>query len=43
MIPYLAESSLEDFPPVETALDDTEANGLLCAGGDLSAQRLIQA
>ena len=29
------------FPPVEQALKDP--NGLLCAGGDLSAERLIEA
>jgi leucyl/phenylalanyl-tRNA--protein transferase len=29
------------FPPVETALEDP--NGLLCAGGDLSPRRLIEA
>jgi leucyl/phenylalanyl-tRNA--protein transferase len=31
----------EPFPPVETAL--TETNGLLAAGGDLGAERLIEA
>jgi leucyl/phenylalanyl-tRNA---protein transferase len=31
----------EPFPPVESALDDP--NGLLCAGGDLSAPRLLEA
>jgi leucyl/phenylalanyl-tRNA--protein transferase len=31
----------DPFPPVETALK--EPNGLLCAGGDLSAARLLQA
>ena len=43
MIPYLPEDQLLDFPPVEQALDDETANGLLCAGGDLSPQRLWQA
>jgi leucyl/phenylalanyl-tRNA--protein transferase len=31
----------DPFPPVETALK--EPNGLLCAGGDLSVARLLQA
>lgn len=39
MIPWL--ESAEAFPPIELAL--SEPNGLLCAGGDLSAQRLILA
>lgn len=43
MIPYLPEDRLVDFPPVEQALDVEDANGLLCAGGDLSPQRLWQA
>ena len=43
MIPYLAEDQQLEFPPVEQALDDEDANGLLCAGGDLSSDRLIKA
>lgn len=39
MIPWL--ESATTFPPVERALD--EPNGLLCAGGDLTSQRLIRA
>ncbi|HTS21365.1 MAG TPA: leucyl/phenylalanyl-tRNA--protein transferase [Casimicrobiaceae bacterium] len=39
MVPWLRTSSL--FPPIEAALDDP--NGLLAAGGDLSAERLIDA
>lgn len=39
MIPWLGSS--DDFPPLELALG--EPNGLLCAGGDLSPQRLIEA
>ncbi|WP_300331133.1 leucyl/phenylalanyl-tRNA--protein transferase [Accumulibacter sp.] len=39
MIGWLADD--EPFPPVAEAL--TEPNGLLCAGGDLSPQRLLQA
>ena len=39
MIPWLA--SADAFPPLEFALSDP--NGLLCAGGDLSPQRIIQA
>lgn len=39
MIPWLENS--DTFPPLELAL--TEPNGLLCAGGDLSPQRLINA
>ncbi len=39
MIPWLESSG--SFPPLELAL--SEPNGLLCAGGDLSPQRLIQA
>lgn len=39
MIPLL--SSAPDFPPVELALQ--EPNGLLCAGGDLSPVRLLNA
>ena len=31
----------DPFPPVERALD--EPNGLLCAGGDLSLERLLEA
>lgn len=36
---WLDESPESDFPPIEQALDD----GLLAAGGDLSASRLINA
>ncbi|MEF8699856.1 MAG: leucyl/phenylalanyl-tRNA--protein transferase [Candidatus Accumulibacter sp. UW20] len=39
MIPWLDGGA--PFPPLERAL--REPNGLLCAGGDLSAQRLIDA
>lgn len=39
MIPWLTEG--EPFPPVEEALADP--NGLLCAGGDLSPKRLLDA
>lgn len=39
MIPWL--ESTENFPPLELAL--REPNGLLCAGGDLTPQRLVQA
>ena len=39
MIPWLGNA--EDFPPLELAL--REPNGLLCAGGDLTPQRLVQA
>ncbi len=39
MIPWL--DGLDPFPPLEFAL--TEPNGLLCAGGDLSTRRLIDA
>ena len=39
MIPWL--DSTDAFPALEQAL--TEPNGLLCAGGDLSPQRLLQA
>lgn len=39
MIPWLNGTSW--FPPVDTAL--TEPNGLLAAGGDLSAERLLGA
>lgn len=39
MIPWL--DVRDTFPPLERAL--REPNGLLCAGGDLSAQRLIAA
>ena len=39
MIPWL--ESVDAFPPLEQALIDP--NGLLCAGGDLSAQRLLLA
>jgi leucyl/phenylalanyl-tRNA--protein transferase len=39
MIPWLEDAAV--FPPLERALP--EPNGLLCAGGDLSAQRLLDA
>jgi len=39
MIPWL--ESAESFPPLELTL--SEPNGLLCAGGDLSPQRIVQA
>src|SRR5215467_7183340 len=39
VVPWLRTSSL--FPPIDAALDDP--NGLLAAGGDLSAERLIDA
>jgi leucyl/phenylalanyl-tRNA--protein transferase len=39
MIPWLDDSA--PFPPVESAL--RQPNGLLCAGGDLSPQRLLEA
>ncbi|MCX7176580.1 MAG: leucyl/phenylalanyl-tRNA--protein transferase [Proteobacteria bacterium] len=39
MIPWLTRTNW--FPPVETAL--IEPNGLLAAGGDLSAERLLSA
>ncbi|MCW9015635.1 MAG: leucyl/phenylalanyl-tRNA--protein transferase, partial [Kangiellaceae bacterium] len=39
MLPYLTTQM--PFPPVNKALN--EPNGLLAAGGDLSAERLIQA
>ena len=39
MIPWL-DNTLA-FPPVETAM--REPNGLLCAGGDLSPQRILEA
>lgn len=39
MLKWLAAG--EPFPPVESALQDP--NGLLCAGGDLSAPRLLEA
>lgn len=42
MIPWLEADSL--FPPLETALaEPLGPNGLLAAGGDLSAQRLLAA
>lgn len=42
MIPWLRpEGPAADFPPVESALNDP--NGLLCAGGDLSTERLLAA
>lgn len=39
MIPWLDGS--DAFPPLEFAL--SEPNGLLCAGGDLTPQRIVQA
>ena len=39
MIPWL--ENIERFPPLELAL--REPNGLLCAGGDLTPQRLVMA
>ena len=39
MIPWLENTGA--FPPLELAL--AEPNGLLCAGGDLSARRIIEA
>jgi leucyl/phenylalanyl-tRNA--protein transferase len=39
MIPWL--DTCDSFPPLDLALD--EPNGLLCAGGDLSPQRIVQA
>lgn len=39
MIPWLDGNA--PFPPVEQALDDP--NGLLCAGGDLSPRRILEA
>ena len=39
MIPWLEHAA--PFPPLEQALH--EPNGLLCAGGDLSAPRLLDA
>lgn len=42
MIPWLGPDDPPDaFPPAEQALD--EPNGLLCAGGDLAAARLLSA
>jgi leucyl/phenylalanyl-tRNA--protein transferase len=42
VIPWLAPESAPDaFPPVDEAL--TEPDGLLCAGGDLSEARLLEA
>lgn len=40
-IPILKADTGEDFPPVEMALQDPD--GLLCAGGDLSSDRLLRA
>jgi leucyl/phenylalanyl-tRNA---protein transferase len=37
-IPWLSDASLESFPSLDQAL--LQPNGLLCAGGDLSVQRL---
>ena len=39
MIPWLG--SADPFPPLALAL--AEPNGLLCAGGDLSPQRILEA
>ena len=39
MIPWLGNA--DPFPPLELAL--AEPNGLLCAGGDLSPQRIVEA
>jgi leucyl/phenylalanyl-tRNA--protein transferase len=39
MIPWIENA--DSFPPLEHAL--REPNGLLCAGGDLSPQRILQA
>ncbi len=39
MIPWLGNS--ENFPPLEMAL--RKPNGLLCAGGDLTPQRIVRA
>ena len=39
MIPWLEDA--ESFPPLECAL--REPNGLLCAGGDLTPQRIVLA
>ena len=39
MIPWLGNS--ESFPPLEMAL--RKPNGLLCAGGDLTPQRIVRA
>lgn len=42
MIPWLQPGDPPDtFPPVDTAL--TDPDGLLCAGGDLSPARLLEA
>lgn len=41
MIPYLSEHEPSPFPPVHTALK--EPDGLLCAGGDLRPERLLNA
>jgi leucyl/phenylalanyl-tRNA---protein transferase len=40
-IPILRPGANEEFPDVELALK--EPNGLLCAGGDLSSERLLRA
>lgn len=40
-IPILEENSQAEFPPVERAF--REPDGLLCAGGDLSPSRLLNA
>jgi leucyl/phenylalanyl-tRNA---protein transferase len=42
VIPFLRPADPPDtFPPIEEALDDPD--GLLCAGGDLSSARLLEA
>lgn len=40
-IPILSPGRTQAFPPVDRALSDP--NGLLCAGGDLSTERLLDA
>jgi leucyl/phenylalanyl-tRNA---protein transferase len=37
-IPWLSDASVDAFPPLDWALE--QPNGLLCAGGDLSIERL---
>ena len=41
MIPWLDKTTRSDFPDIDTALH--EPDGLLAAGGDLSAERLLSA
>lgn len=43
MIPFLPSDRLSPFPDVDEALDEPGADGLLCAGGDLSPERLLMA